>query len=164
MDCVEVADRFFTALAEERWPDAVGFLAESFKREHAPHVRYRFEKMYFLEGVEPRQLPEDLDGLFELWLATTDFRAAAARALAEAQLNDPDLEWEVVGGVAPPKRRVVGQVLESPDRAIVVYRRGDPERGAPTTLQFVREGEQWRICSEEFAFEGHPGLAWKRKD
>jgi hypothetical protein len=159
MSCSDVAESFFLALAEARWRDAVACLGTAFKREHATHVRHRFAVgIHSVEqGAGADAVPEDLDELLALWLEQADFRTEAARALAEARREQPDHEWEVVGGVEPPRRRVVGEVHESDDQAIVVYRRGRGE-GIPTTLQLRREDGQWRICSEEFALEGHPGL------
>jgi hypothetical protein len=164
VNCTEVAQRFFSALAEERWDDAVAYFADSFKREHAKHIRHRFAVMIYRfdsdRGVA--ELPNDLDALIGLWLAKSDYRAAAERALAEARRDQPECEWEVVGGVESPRRWVVGEIRESPDRCIVAYRSWRPD-GPLSTLQLVLEDGEWRICSEEFAFEGDPGLAPKRK-
>lgn len=164
MKCSEVAEAFFSALAEERWKDAVSFLSRSFMDEHAANVRHRFRvQIHRLEDRDDLDsLPEDHDELFALWLEQADFRTEATRMLAEARREQPDHEWSVVGGIGPPRRWVVGEVRESEDRAIVVYRRGGGS-GTPSTLQLRREHGEWRICSEEFAMEGHPGLAVRAK-
>ena len=160
MNCSEVAEEFFLALAEERWHDAVSFLSRTFMREHAQHVRHRFKvKIHDLEGSAASVvLPEDLDELFALWLEQADVRTGATRLLAEVRRDQPDHEWSVVGGIEAPRRWVVGEIPESEDRAIVVYRRGRG-KGTPSTLELRHEEGRWRICSEEFAMEGHPGLA-----
>ena len=161
MNGSEVAEQFFAALFEERWHDAVSYLSQEFMAEHEQHVRHRFNVRIHHLDEGGSQIPDDRNELFALWLRKADFRHEAARVLAEAQREQPDHEFEVVGGIAPTIRRVIGEIPESDDRTIVVYRRGRG-RGTPTTLQLRREEGQWRICSEEFASEGYPGLAWKR--
>lgn len=159
MTASEVVEGFFLALKEERWGDAVGFLSQEFKAEHEKHVRHRFRVMiHYLD--EGETLPEDRNALFRMWLRKADFRHEAARLLAEARREQPGHYFEVVGGVAPPIRRVIGEVPDGDGRAIVVYRRGGG-RGTPRTLEAQLEDGVWRVCSEGFAQEGLPGLAWR---
>jgi hypothetical protein len=162
MNPSDVARLFFGAMEKERWAEAVPLFSEHFVRENASHVRLRLAHLrQFHQSEADLHIPEDDFELFRVWLEKTNFRAEAERQLAEARAEEPDCEFEVVGGVGPIRRFVVGAIEESPQRAIVVYRRGQPD-GTPRTLQFRLDENGWRVCSEEFAFEGGPGLGVRR--
>lgn len=159
-----VAIRLFRALDEARWDDAAAMASKRFLEENWQHFVLRLRGLREYHPTEADlEIPDDPVGQFALWLEKSDVRAESERALADARRESPDVEYVVVGGADVRPRFLVGELRESDDRAIVVYRLGSPT-GSPRTLELEREEGEWRVCSEDFSFEGTVGLGVVRPD
>ena len=160
----DVAKQLFRALDEARWTDAAALASKRFVEENAKHFAFRLRGLRERHPTEADlEIPDDPLGQFALWLEKSDVRAESERALADARRESPDVEFVVVGGAGIRQRFPVGELRESDDRAIVVYRQGS-STGSPRTLELEREEGEWRFCSEDFSFEGTVGLGVARSD
>ena len=160
----EVAERLFEALDDARWEDAASLASRRFLQESAQHFVLRLRGLRERHPTEADlNIPDDPVDQFALWLEKSDVRAESERALADARRESPEVEYEVVGGSAVRRRFVVGEIRESEDRAVVVYRRVTPT-GSSSTLELEREDGEWRVCSEGFSFEGVVGLGVVRRE
>lgn len=158
----DVARLLFAALDEARWADAAALASNRFLEEHAPHFDFRLRGLRDRHPTEAGlEVPETARDQFALWIEKSDVRAESTRALADARREDPETEYVIVGGADIRRRYVVGEILEDPNRAIVVYRLIH-SRGSPSILELELEGGEWRICSEGFSFEGNVGLGVRR--
>jgi hypothetical protein len=152
---VAEATAFFAALEDERWTDAVDHLSRRFMAEFAEEVRFRLGSLKArYESLRDLEIPMEESELFSYWLATSDYRAKAARELAQARFEESDSTWRIAGGIPAPNRAVVGEVSDREGHCIVVYR----SHGVRYTLQLCLEDGRWLICSDDFSREGHPGL------